>query len=109
VQITAEAQTSLKSHEAKLALLVGSLPGKGGAVYRALQATMSMALTQDNIAHFESALRKRLEDSIGSSIELQRTASGQWRCSYSGEEFVVSIRTEFSALLTPRPSNSSQS
>jgi len=55
---------------------------------------MSLA-AKDDVAHFESAFREKLKNSLG-DIELERIprTSGQWQCSYRGEEFIVSIRTE---------------
>jgi hypothetical protein len=94
VQITADARAALQNHEAKLTHLVGSLRTEGRDVYRALQATMLLAVAQDDVVHFESAFRKKLEESIVGGIELERIASGQWQCTHRGEEFVVSIRTE---------------
>jgi len=55
---------------------------------------MSLAVAQHDIVHFESAFRKQLEESIGGGVELERIASGQWRCSCGGDAFIVSIRTE---------------
>jgi len=94
IQISVDAGRALRSHESDLASLVGSLRPRGKDVYRALLATMSAAAMRDDIVHFESALRKTLEDSVGNSVELERIASGQWQCSFSEETFVVSIRTE---------------
>lgn len=94
IQITADAGRALQSHESDLAELVGGLRTRGKDIYRALLATMSAAVMRDDIVHFESALRKALEDSVGNSVELERIASGQWQCSLSEETFVVSIRTE---------------
>jgi len=94
LRITAAANTALQNHGAKLAHLVDSLCPEGRGVYRALQATMSLAVAQDDIVHFESAFRKELERFIDDGVELVRIASGQWKCSSRGEEFVVSIRTE---------------
>jgi len=94
VQITPNASNALQEHKLKLNRLVGSLPQEGRGVYRALQATMSFAVEPHGVVHFESAFRKKLEESMGCGIELERIASGQWQCSCCVEEFVVSIRTE---------------
>eukprot|EP00929_Paragymnodinium_shiwhaense_P016023 TRINITY_DN124143_c0_g1_i1.p1 TRINITY_DN124143_c0_g1~~TRINITY_DN124143_c0_g1_i1.p1 ORF type:complete len:445 (+),score=50.81 TRINITY_DN124143_c0_g1_i1:63-1397(+) len=94
VALTADARDSLRSHEAKLAVVVGSLPRKGASIYRALHATMLMATTApSSVVHFESAFRKNLEARVA-GVDIERIASGQWRCTCDGEEFVVSIRTE---------------
>lgn len=82
----------MKDQSAKLAHLVSSLSTPGKCVFQALQATMSLS-AMDDIAHFESAFRKTLEESMD-GVQLDRIASGQWQCSYRGEKFVVSIRTE---------------
>jgi len=78
----------------KLNQLFGSLRPEGRSVYRALQATMSSAVGQEDVVHFESAFRKKLQESMGAGVDIKRIASGQWQCSCRGEEFVVSIRTE---------------
>jgi len=92
VQISAAAISDMQDQSAKLTRLVSSLSTQGKCVFQALQATMSLAAT-DDIAHFESALRKTLQESMA-GVQLDRIASGQWQCSYRGEQFVVSIRTE---------------
>jgi len=55
---------------------------------------MSATVAQGGVVHFESTFRKKLEETIAGGIELERIASGQWQCSFGGEEFVVSVRTE---------------
>lgn len=92
--VTADAAVSLKTHEAKTTRLVDSLSPHGKTLYRALQATMSLAAAQVDVVHFESAFRKKLEESTHGGVELKRIASGQWQCNFHGEEFVVSVRTE---------------
>lgn len=95
MQITAEARESLRTHEAKTTHLVDSLSSQGKTIYGALQSTMSVAAAQaDNNVNFESAFRKKLEESTHGGFELERIAPGQWQCNFHGEEFVVSVRTE---------------
>lgn len=95
VQITASARAAVDDHQAKLAHIVGTLPPDGQKVFQALQATMLDAVApKQNVAHFESALQQRLSSSIVGAVKLERISSGQWRCSCSGSEFIVSVRTE---------------
>jgi len=95
VQLTPSAIAAVKDQQAKLTHIVDNLPAFGQIIFRALRETMFDAVAPNrNVAHFESALQQRLSSSIDGDIKLERISSGQWRCSCSGSECVMSVRTE---------------
>lgn len=95
VQITASARAAVEDQQAKLARIVDGLPAYGQIVFRELRATLFDAVAPNhNVAHFESVLQQRLSSSIDGDIKLERISSGQWRCSCSGNECLMSVRTE---------------